>query len=339
MSVFSIRSRHAPPCWRANSQLKRNVRAVPTCRNPVGDGAMRTRTATGAAYRSRVFFGAHVSAAGGIHTTLDRAEAMGAEAVQLFTQSPRMWRPTNHDPANFERFIERRSELGIVPGGVLAHALYLVNLAAPDDEIYQKSRAALRNTMEVACAIEADGVVFHVGSHLGAGIDVGMKRCVPALQEALELCTDTTWLLMEDSAGAGGTIGRSLDELAALFDACDGHERLGICLDTCHLYVSGIDVTDNGVLDRLLDRLDERIGLDRLRALHVNDAATPLGSNRDRHANIGEGLLGEKLGVFLGNGRLQGLPAVLEVAGPDNKGPDANEVRKAKEIHARATAG
>jgi deoxyribonuclease-4 len=288
-----------------------------------------------------VFFGAHVSASGGIHTTLDRAEAMGAEAVQLFTQSPRMWRPTNHDPANLERFKERRSELEIAPGGVVAHALYLVNLAAPDDEIYEKSRAALRNTVEVACAIEADGVVFHVGSHLGAGMDVGMERCVPALQEALELCSETTWLLMEDSAGAGGTIGRSLDELAALFDACAAHERLGICLDTCHLYVSGIDVTDRGVLDELLGDLDARIGLDRLRALHVNDAAAPLGSNRDRHANIGEGLLGEQLGVFLSHPKLQGLPAFLEVPGPDKHGPDANELKKVRDMHKRwvATAG
>jgi deoxyribonuclease-4 len=288
-----------------------------------------------------VFFGAHVSSSGGIHTTLDRAEAMGAEAVQLFTQSPRMWRPTNHDPANLERFKQRRSELGIAPGGVVAHALYLVNLAAPDDEIHAKSRAALRNTVEVACAIEADGVVFHVGSHLGAGMEVGMRRCVPALEEALELCSETTWLLMEDSAGAGGTIGRSLDELAALFDACGAHERLGICLDTCHLYVSGVDVTDRGVLDDLLGDLDARIGLDRLRALHVNDAAAPLGSNRDRHANIGEGLLGEQLGVFLAHPKLQGLPAFLEVPGPDKHGPDAKELEKARDIHERwvATAG
>jgi deoxyribonuclease IV len=285
-----------------------------------------------------VFFGAHVSSAGGIHTTLDRAEAMGADAVQLFTQSPRMWRPTNHDPANLERFKERRSELGIAPGGVVAHALYLVNLAAPDDEIYEKSRTALRNTMEVACAIEADGVVFHVGSHLGAGMEVGMERCVPALRETLELCSETTWLLMEDSAGAGGTIGRSLEELAALFDACGRHERLGICLDTCHLYVSGVDVTDRGVLDDLLADLDARIGLDRLRALHVNDAAAPLGSNLDRHANIGDGLLGEQLGVFLSHPKLQGLPAFLEVPGPDKHGPDANELEKARDIHKRWVA-
>jgi deoxyribonuclease IV len=288
-----------------------------------------------------VFFGAHVSASGGIHTTLDRAEAMGADAVQLFTQSPRTWRPTNHDPANLEVFKEVRAELGIAPAGVLAHALYLVNLAAPDDDIYEKSRAALRNTMEVARAIDADGVVFHVGSHLGAGIDVGMKRCVPALNEALELTTDTTWLLMEDSAGAGGTIGRSIDELAALFDACDAHERLGVCLDTCHLYVSGIDVTDRPALDDLLVSLDKQIGLDRLRALHVNDAADPLGSNRDRHANIGEGLLGNELGVFLSHPKLQGLPAFLEVPGPDKHGPDANELKKVRDLHKRwvATAG
>src|SRR6185369_14522359 len=145
--------------------------------------------------------------------------------------------------------------------------------------------------------------------------------------------------LLENSAGAGGTMGRSLDELVALVDALGGHPRLGICLDSCHLYVSGVDVTDAGAADALNDEVDASIGLDRLRALHVNDAAAPLGSNRDRHANIAEGVLGEKLGVFLGNARLQGLPAVLETAGPDNRGPDANEVRRAKEMHARATGG
>ena len=294
-----------------------------------------------AAYRSCVFFGAHVSSLGGIHKTLDRAKAMRADAVQLFTQSPRMWRPTNHDPANLEAFRERRAELGIAPGGVLAHALYLVNLASPDDELYDKSRAAMRNTMEVARAIEADGVVFHVGSHLGAGMAAGIERCVPAIEEVLELTTDTTWLLLEDSAGGGGTIGRSIDELAALFDACGRHERLGVCLDTCHLYVSGVDISDRAVVDDLLEDVDERIGHDRLRALHVNDAVDPLGSNRDRHANIGKGQLGNKLGVFLSHPKLQGLPAFLEVPGPDGHGPDAKELRKARNLHKRwvTTAG
>jgi deoxyribonuclease-4 len=280
--------------------------------------------------------GAHVSSSGGLHTAIDRAEAIGAESVQVFTQSPRMWRPTNHDPANLERFRVRRAEAGI--GGVLCHALYLCNLAAPDDEIHAKSVTAMRNTLEVACAIEADAVVFHVGSHLGAGLDVGIERVVPAMRELLELTNDTTWLLMENSAGAGGTIGRSLEELALIFDRLDAHPRLGVCLDSCHLYVSGVDVTDPDTLDACLDELDGSIGLDRLRALHVNDSAAPLGSNRDRHANVLEGLLGEELGVFLGHPRLQGLPAVLETAGPEKHGPDANEVRKTKEIRERALA-
>jgi deoxyribonuclease-4 len=281
-----------------------------------------------------VQLGAHVSTSGGIHTAIDRIEAMDGDCVQIFTQSPRTWRPTNHDPANFERFKERRAEAGI--GAVVCHALYLINLASPDDAIYEKSVAALENTMEVAGAIDADGVVFHVGSHLGSGFEAGLKRAVPALRKALERSTERTWLLMEDSAGAGGTIGRSIEELAALYDALDRHERLGICLDSCHLYVSGYDVTDRKELDRLLREVDDGIGLDRLRALHVNDAQAPLGSNRDRHANIDEGVLAEDLGVFLAHPKLQKLPAFLEVPGKDGHGPDADEVRKLKELHAKA---
>jgi deoxyribonuclease-4 len=283
-----------------------------------------------------VLFGAHVSSSGGIHTAIDRAEDFGCDAVQVFTQSPRAWRPTNHKPESFERFKERRAEAGI--GAVVCHALYLVNLASPDDELYEKSVASLRNTIEVACAIDADAVVFHVGSHLGAGFEAGADRVVGAMRGLLDLCTATTWFLMENSAGAGGTIGRSLDELVTLFERLDGHPHLGICLDSCHLFVSGVDVTSRDELDALVDDVDKRIGLDRLRALHVNDSAAPLGSNRDRHANIGEGLLGEELGVFLSHPRLQGLPALLEVPGKDNKGPDADEVRKLKELHARATS-
>jgi deoxyribonuclease-4 len=280
-----------------------------------------------------VLLGAHVSTSGGIHTAIDRIEAFGGDAVQVFTQSPRTWRPTNHDPANFERFKERRDEAGI--RGVVCHALYLCNLAAPDDGVYEKSVAAMVNTMDVACAIDADAVVFHVGSHLGSGFEAGLERVVPAMEQVLARCSDTTWLLMENSAGAGGTIGRSLEELVTIWERLDRHPRLGVCLDSCHLYVSGVDVTDRGTLDALLDEVDDAMGFERLRALHVNDSATPLGSNRDRHANILEGVLGEQLGVFLGHPRLQGLPALLEVPGKDNKGPDADEVRKLKELHGR----
>jgi deoxyribonuclease IV len=283
-----------------------------------------------------VLLGAHVSVSGGIHTAIDRAEKMKAESVQVFTQSPRRWAPTNHDPENLERFKERRAEAGI--DAALCHALYLINLASPDDELYEKSVAALENTVDVACAIEADGVVFHIGSHLGAGMDAGIDRVTEAMKKALDRCDESTWLLMEDTAGAGDTIGRSIDELARVFERLDAHPRLGLCLDSCHLYASGYDVTDREALDGLLDEVDASIGLDRLRALHVNDSAAELGSNRDRHANIGKGLLGERLGVFVGHARLQALPAVLEVPGKDGRGPDANEVRKLKRLHARGVA-
>ena len=279
--------------------------------------------------------GAHVSSSRGIDRSIDRAVEIGADSVQVFTQSPRAWRPTNHDPASFERFREKRAEAGI--GGVLCHALYLCNLAAPDDAVYEKSVAAMRNTMEVACGIGADAVVFHVGSHLGSGFEAGLERVLPAMEQVLELCSDETWLLMENSAGAGGTIGRSVVELATIHERLGRHPRLGICLDSCHLWVSGVDVTEPAALDACLDEVDSAIGLERLRALHVNDAAAPFASNRDRHANILEGELGEKLGVFLASPRLQGLPAVLETAGPENRGPDANEIRKTKELHARWT--
>ena len=278
-----------------------------------------------------MLFGAHCS--GGIKKAIDRAQEIGADAVQLFVQSPRAWRFPDHDPADLEAFCTRRDEAGL--GAVLVHSLYLVNLASPNDDFYGKSVDTMRRTMETACAIEADGVVLHVGSHQGAGFEAGMERVVPALEQVLERCSDTTWLLMENTAGAGGTIGRSVDELEAIFEALGRHRRLGICLDSCHLYASGTDVTDRGELDRLLEEVDSTLGLDRVRALHVNDSKAPLGSNRDRHDNVLDGLMGEQLGVFLSHPAFQGLPAVLEVPGPDGHGPNAGEVRKLRELHAR----
>jgi deoxyribonuclease IV len=279
-----------------------------------------------------VLFGAHCS--GGVKKALDNAVGMGAEAVQLFVQSPRTWRFPNHDPIDLQAFASKRETAGLP---ALVHALYLVNLAAPDDVIYSKSVETMCATVDAACAIDADAVIFHLGSHLGAGFETGLERVVPALEQVLDHCNERTWLLVENSAGAGGTIGRSIDELAAVVDALGRHERLGVCLDSCHLFVSGVDVTDPTVMNALLEDLDARIGLDRLRALHANDAKAPLGSNLDRHDNIGAGLIGEGLGVFLAHPKLQGLPAVLEVPGADGKGPNADEIRKLRELHARAT--
>lgn len=275
-----------------------------------------------------MLYGAHVSSAGGISTAIDRAEELGCEAVQIFTQSPRMWRPTEHSDEQVARFRARRKEAGVK--GVVCHALYLVNLAGDDRELHRKSVTAMRASMETASAIGAEGVVFHVGSHLGKGLDAGYERAVPALRQLLEQTDERLWLVLENSAGAGGTIGRSVDELAALFERLDRHERLGICLDSCHWWVSGVDVTDPDALDEALAHLDDSIGLDRLRCLHVNDAAALLGSNRDRHASLGLGEMQGGLATFVAHPAFDGLPAILETAGPD--GTYVEELRLLRDL-------
>jgi deoxyribonuclease-4 len=280
-----------------------------------------------------VLIGAHVSTAGGIDTAIDRIVERGGNAVQLFTQSPRMWRPTAHDPARLARFRERRAEEGI--GYALCHALYLINLASADRELYRKSQTALVTTLDVARELEAD-VVVHIGSHLGSGLASALTRVCRALEQALAHTSERTWLLLENSAGAGGTIGRSVSELAEVAERLGMPERLGLCLDSCHLYVSGVDVTDPEAVDTLLEEVDATFGLARLRALHVNDSAAPLGSNRDRHANIGEGLIGEGMVALLGDPRVQELPAILETPGPDGHGPDRAEVERLRALHERA---
>ncbi len=280
-----------------------------------------------------MLLGGHCS--GGIKKSLENAHLFGMDSVQLFAQSPRTWRFPDHDPADIEAFKARRKELGI--GAVAIHALYLLNLASPKADFYEKSVETLSKTVDAACAIGAEAVVFHVGSHQGAGFDAALERVVPALAQALERCSETTWLCMENTAGTGDTIGRSLEELAALYEALDRHPRLGVCLDSCHLFASGYDVTDPDELDRIVKQLDGLIGLDRLRVLHVNDSKTPLGSNRDRHDNIGDGLMGNRLAVFLGHPKLQGLPALLEVPGADGHGPDLEQMTRLRKLYARAT--
>ena len=280
-----------------------------------------------------MLFGGHMSSAGGIYTAIDRIEAIGGDCVQVFTQSPRMWKATAHKPEAIERFRERRAEAGVE--GVVCHALYLINLASED--FREKSVAALRTTLATAGQIDASAVIFHVGSHLGAGFESAVETVVAAIGEVLDGYDGAPWLAMENSAGPGGTIGRSIGELATLVDALDRHPRLGICLDSCHLFASGYDVRDPAAVDALVAEVDETIGLERLVALHVNDSATPLGSNRDRHANILEGEIGEGLGAFLAHPAFQELGAYMEVPGAGD-GVDLNELTKLRDLHARWTA-
>ncbi len=281
-----------------------------------------------------MLLGAHVSTSGGIDKAIDRIESIGGDAVQVFTQSPRAWRPTDHKPDAVERFKERRAEAGV--GSVVCHATYLINLGATDDVIYHKSVNALKETMETAHAIGSEGVVFHLGSHLGRGFDQAMHQVIPALQVVLgerDRHSLDPWLLIENAAGHEGTMGVSLDELQTVVDELGQPDRVGICLDTCHLFASGYDIRTPEDTDALLDEVDERIGLDRLRSLHVNDSKMPFDSRRDRHENVGEGEIGERMAAFLGCPRLQELPAVMETAGQDGHGPGAADMKALRRLH------
>lgn len=264
-----------------------------------------------------MLFGAHVSSAGGIYSAVGRATDLGCRSLQVFPQSPRVWKPAVHSDEDLGRFRDLAAEAGLV---AVSHAPYLVNLAGTDPLTVERSEAVLAQSLRTTRGFGGLAVIVHLGSHLGSGFDAGLERAAPVLGRVLELAGDGTWLLLENTAGAGGTMGLTIEELALVIDRCGRHPRLGVCIDSCHLYASGVDVGDAAALDATLDELDSRIGLDRLKALHINDSQMPLGSNRDRHARVGEGLIGERLSVFLGRPRLQGLPAVLETLGHDGKG-------------------
>jgi deoxyribonuclease-4 len=271
-----------------------------------------------------MLIGAHVSPAGGLPKAIERGQEKGCEAIQIFNQSPRMWRPTAYGEDDFAAFREAMSSSSVK--AVLIHAVYLLNCASTDKEIRDKSRASLIQSLRVGEGIGAGGVVLHPGSAKQGAVPAAIKRAGKVIAQALSE-TESCPLHLEDTAGAGGTLGRSFEELAALLEAADEDPRLGICLDSCHLLASGYDIRTADGLTETLDQFDAAVGLKRLGSLHLNDSQTPLGSNRDRHANIGHGELGEAgCAVFLSEPRFDKLPCVLETQGPERQGPAAEEV-------------
>jgi len=277
-----------------------------------------------------VFVGAHVSTAGGLDKAVERGEERGCEAIQIFNQSPRMWRPTNYGEEDFAAFREAMDASKVER--VIIHAVYLINTATKDKELRKKSQAALTHALRIGDGIGAAGVVLHPGSTLGDPLKPSLKRAAKVIKAALE-DTGHCKLLLEQTAGHKGLIGRDFDETAELIDLAGGGRRLGLCLDSCHLFVQGYDITDEEHLAKVLDEADEKVGIGRLGAVHVNDAAAPLGSCRDRHANIGKGEMGRKgLAAFLSEPRFEGLPATLETPGPDKKGTSKAEVTLAKRL-------
>ncbi|HLY48365.1 MAG TPA: deoxyribonuclease IV [Solirubrobacteraceae bacterium] len=282
-----------------------------------------------------MLIGAHVSQAGGLEKAVERGLERGCQAIQIFNQSPRMWRPTAYSDEDFAAF---RAALQSTPiRAVLIHAVYLLNCASEDPAIRQKSLASLIQSLRVGDGIGAAGVVLHAGSAKQGDVGAAIKRAGKVIKEALAE-SGRCQLHLEDTAGAGGTLGRSFEELSKLLDATGGDERVGLCLDSCHLYASGYEVSSYDGLAQTLEECDRLVGLERLHSLHLNDSMVPLGSNRDRHALLGEGELGERgIAVFVSEPRFEGVPCVLET-GRDGGAPAAEDVAQAKKLHSRGRA-
>jgi deoxyribonuclease IV len=279
-----------------------------------------------------MLIGAHVSNAGGLSKAVERGLERGCEAIQIFNQSPRMWRPTNYSDDDFAEFRAAIKPTKIK--AVLIHAVYLLNCASEDREIRDKSRASLIQSLRVGAGIGAVGVVLHPGSAKQGDVGNAIKRAGQVIKQALDE-SERCHLHLEDTAGAGGTLGRSFEELGALLEASGGGERLGICLDSCHLLASGYDLRTADGLRDTLKQFDSAVGRKRLSSLHVNDSMTPLGSNRDRHALLGQGELGERgCAAFLSEPRFERLPCVLET-GTDGGAPSADDVAVAVKLRTR----
>ncbi len=283
-----------------------------------------------------MLIGAHVSPAGGLPKAIERGVARGCRAIQIFNQSPRMWKPTAYRDEDFAAFRQAMADSPI--DAVLIHAVYLLNCASEDSDIRRKSLMSLTHSLRVGSAIGASGVVLHPGSAKTGEIGAAIARAGETIGEALAE-SEGCELHLENTAGAGGTLGRSFNELARLLEGAGASQRLGVCLDSCHLLASGYDIRSPAAMASVLRQCNRALGRGRVRSLHLNDSQTPLGSNRDRHANVGAGELGEEgCMAFLSAPGLQRLPCLLETPGANREGPSREEVAYANELHDRGVA-
>ena len=268
-------------------------------------------------------FGAHVSAAGGVDLALGRAAEFEMTACQIFTKNERQWAAKPLDAAVIDRFMAKRDETGI--GHIVSHDSYLINVASPDDAMWEKSRQALMEELRRCDILGVPFLVSHPGAHVGSGFSAGIRRVGEAVNRVhADMPDSTTMLLLETTAGQGTCLGATFDEIAEIIDIVDDKDRIGVCLDTCHVFAAGYDLRDSTSYEETLGAFDSIIGLHRLKCIHLNDSLKPLGSKVDRHAHIGEGELGkEAFELIVNDTRLYGLPGILETP----KGADASEDR------------
>jgi deoxyribonuclease-4 len=280
-----------------------------------------------------MLIGAHVSPAGGLPKAIERGVERGCRAIQIFNQSPRMWRAGAYPQEDVAAF---RAAMAASPiDAVVIHAVYLLNCASEDGDIRAKSLASLTNSLRVGHSIGARAVILHPGSAKTGHVGEAIARAGATIAEALRE-SEGCELHLENTAGAGGTLGRSLQELAALLEAAGAGPRLGVCLDSCHLLASGYDIRTPAGMASTMRQARRLLGAGSVRSLHLNDSQTPLGSNRDRHANLGAGELGEQgVSAFLSASGIQRLPCILETPGENREGPGRAEIELAVALRER----
>lgn len=264
--------------------------------------------------------GLHIKIGGGLGIAAEYAAEIGCETIQIFAGNPNAWNPGRLDLVGAKAFRESIERSGISP--VLVHTQYLVNMAAPDPDIYLKSTNSVLEALRRAGVVGAQYIVTHIGSHKGAGFERGLEWVRQSLSVALSQADNDVVVLLENSAGAGGSLGTTFENLRAILDSLpEWEERLGICLDTAHTYAAGYDLSSAEAVDQTLLAFDSTVGLSRLKAMHLNDTPSALGSHRDRHANAGTGNIGEPgFRALINHPALSDIPGIIETPRSGGKG-------------------
>jgi len=274
--------------------------------------------------------GAHLSIAGSIDRAVDRAIEKNCETFQIFTRNPRGWKFKALDEEETEHFVRKLQMSKIDPA--FSHMPYLPNLASHDKAIYRKSVETLVAELERAGKLSIRFVVTHLGSHMGAGMEVGFKQIADACNKALSAVQNDVQLLLENTAGTKNSMGGTFEDIRRIISGIDQRSRVGICFDTCHGFAAGYDVRTPEGLKTTLGQIDALIGLDRLKVVHLNDSKGKLGSHMDRHEHIGLGQIGNKgFRVILHNELIRELPLILETP-IDNSHNDEWNLRKVRQL-------
>ncbi len=279
-----------------------------------------------------VRMGVHVSIAGGLDRAVDRAVERGCNLFQIFSRNPRGWGSKDISPDDVDRFLAKMKDSGLALA--VDHMPYLPNLASPKEDVYARSVDLLLAELERCQKLCIPYLVTHLGSHLGTGQEAGKRRIADALDMALCRTNGDVMLLLENTSGTKNSMGSSFEEIAAIIDAV-GSDRLGVCLDTCHLFAAGYELRTPQGLRSTLKQFDDAIGMERLMLVHLNDSRGPLGSRLDRHEHIGLGEIGDKgFRVILEDGYIRDLPMILETP-VDDRRDDAGNLRAARALAPR----